>query len=133
MRISVRSSPGSRVSFGLAAVLAILLFSQIGAAAAAQIIALKAARLFDGKSKTLLQNGVVIVQGNKIVDLGSNRSILRVVTPRVTSDSRSSAFSRILAVARTSVGKTGARRRTFCGITACRLKAQALQRRVGEK
>jgi imidazolonepropionase-like amidohydrolase len=43
--------------------------------AADQAIALKAARLFDGKSKTLLQNSVVIVQGNKIVDLGSNLSI----------------------------------------------------------
>lgn len=39
---------------------------------AEQTIALKAARLFDGKSKTLLQNGVVIVQGDKIVDAGSN-------------------------------------------------------------
>jgi imidazolonepropionase-like amidohydrolase len=38
----------------------------------AAVIALKAAHLFDGKSKTLLQNGVVIVQGNKIVDAGSN-------------------------------------------------------------
>src|SRR5580700_6777252 len=39
------------------------------------VIALKAARLFDGKSKTLLQNGVVIVQGDKIVDVGSNVAI----------------------------------------------------------
>jgi imidazolonepropionase-like amidohydrolase len=38
-------------------------------------IVLKAARLFDGKSKTLLQNGVVIVQGNKIADVGSNLPI----------------------------------------------------------
>jgi len=37
-----------------------------------QVIALKAARLFDGKSKTLVTNGVVIVQGDKIVDAGSN-------------------------------------------------------------
>jgi imidazolonepropionase-like amidohydrolase len=37
-----------------------------------KIIVLKAARLFDGKSKALVQNGVVIVQGNKIVDAGSN-------------------------------------------------------------
>ena len=37
-----------------------------------KIIALKAARLFDGKSKALITNGVVIVQGNKIVDAGSN-------------------------------------------------------------
>src|SRR6266487_2038788 len=44
-------------------------------AAADQAIALKAARLFDGKSKTLVQNGVVIVQGDKIVDVGSNLAI----------------------------------------------------------
>src|SRR5881409_4401361 len=44
----------------------------VAAHAADQTIALKAARLFDGKSKTLVQNGVVIVQGNKIVDAGSN-------------------------------------------------------------
>src|SRR6266568_5585295 len=40
--------------------------------AADKIIVLKAARLFDGKSKALVQNGVVIVQGNKIADAGSN-------------------------------------------------------------
>jgi imidazolonepropionase-like amidohydrolase len=42
--------------------------------AADKTIVLKAARLFDGKSKALVQNGVVIVQGNKIVDAGSNLS-----------------------------------------------------------
>jgi imidazolonepropionase-like amidohydrolase len=36
------------------------------------VIALKAARMFDGKSKTLVPNGVVIVQGDKIVEVGSN-------------------------------------------------------------
>jgi imidazolonepropionase-like amidohydrolase len=36
------------------------------------MIALKAAHLFDGKSKTLAPNGVVIVEGNKIVAAGSN-------------------------------------------------------------
>src|SRR5438045_92339 len=53
---------------------AILVFFRgaIGADAADKVIVLKAARLFDGKSKTLVQNGVVIVQGNKIVDAGSN-------------------------------------------------------------
>jgi imidazolonepropionase-like amidohydrolase len=35
-------------------------------------IVLKAARMFDGKSKALVSNGVVIVQGDKIVDAGSN-------------------------------------------------------------
>src|SRR5256885_7704126 len=38
-------------------------------------IALKAARLVDGKSKALVANGVVIVQGDKIVDAGSNLPI----------------------------------------------------------
>src|SRR3977135_1410467 len=52
------------------------LFSCAGFVTAAdQASALKAARLFDGKSKTLMQNGVVIVQGDKIVDLGSNLPI----------------------------------------------------------
>jgi imidazolonepropionase-like amidohydrolase len=37
-----------------------------------KVIVLKAARLFDGKAKALVTNGVVIVQGNKIVDAGSN-------------------------------------------------------------
>ncbi|HEX4638225.1 MAG TPA: amidohydrolase family protein [Chthoniobacterales bacterium] len=52
-----------------------LLLLSLGAIAAAppeKVIVLKAARLFDGKSKELLQNGVVIVQGNKIVDAGAN-------------------------------------------------------------
>src|SRR5437764_1081196 len=39
------------------------------------LIALKAARLFDGKTKTLAVNGVVIVEGDKIVDAGSNVAI----------------------------------------------------------
>jgi len=39
--------------------------------AADNVIALKAARLFDGKSKSLVPNGVVIVQDDKIVDVGS--------------------------------------------------------------
>src|ERR1043165_4551758 len=46
-----------------------------GASAPEKIIVLKAARLFDGKSKALVQNGVVIVQGSKIVDAGSNLSV----------------------------------------------------------
>ena len=39
----------------------------IAAQAADQLIVLKAARLFDGKSNALVQNAVVIVQGDKIV------------------------------------------------------------------
>src|SRR2546425_1090112 len=53
-------------------VLVILLCLGIAAQAADQLIALKAARLFDGKSNALVQNAVVIVQGDKIVDAGSN-------------------------------------------------------------
>ena len=54
------------------AVIVILLFSTVAAGATDQTIVLKAARLFDGKSTSLMQNGVVIVQGDKIVDVGSN-------------------------------------------------------------
>ncbi|MCA1658615.1 MAG: amidohydrolase family protein [Verrucomicrobiaceae bacterium] len=43
--------------------------------AADEIIVLKAARLFDGKAKALVPNGVVIVQGDKIMDAGSGLAI----------------------------------------------------------
>jgi imidazolonepropionase-like amidohydrolase len=56
-------------------VLVIFLCLGIAAQAADQLIVLKAARLFDGKSNALVQNAVVIVQGDKIVDAGSNLSI----------------------------------------------------------
>jgi imidazolonepropionase-like amidohydrolase len=42
------------------------------AVAADNVIALKAARMFDGKSRALVQNAVVIVQDGKIVDAGAN-------------------------------------------------------------
>lgn len=45
------------------------------AADPAPTIALKAARLFDGKSKALLSNSVVIVQGDRIIDVGTNLPI----------------------------------------------------------
>jgi imidazolonepropionase-like amidohydrolase len=44
----------------------------ISALAADQAIVLRAARLFDGKSNTLAPNGVMIVQGDKITNVGSN-------------------------------------------------------------
>ena len=47
----------------------------VSAHAADQSIALKAARMFDGKSNALAQNAVVIVLGDKIVDAGSNLPI----------------------------------------------------------
>jgi imidazolonepropionase-like amidohydrolase len=53
----------------------LLLASSLVANAADKTIVLKAARLFDGKSKALVQNGVVIVQGSKIIDAGSNLSV----------------------------------------------------------
>src|SRR5436853_6318148 len=58
----------SRLSFTIL----VLISCAISTHAADNVSVLKAARLFDGKSKTLAQNGVVIVQGNKIVDAGSN-------------------------------------------------------------
>jgi imidazolonepropionase-like amidohydrolase len=51
---------------------AIALWTSLAGAADQATIVLKAARMFDGKSKALVPNGVVIVQGNKIVDVGSN-------------------------------------------------------------
>src|SRR3954447_9256118 len=53
----------------------ILLCFGVSALAADQSIVLKAARMFDGKSNALVQNAVVIVQGDKIVDAGSNLPI----------------------------------------------------------
>ena len=58
-------------------VLVILLCLGIAAQAADQLIALKAARMFDGKSNAFVQNAVVIVQGDKILDVGSNLPIPR--------------------------------------------------------
>src|SRR5207248_137411 len=43
--------------------------------AADNVIALKAAHMFDGKSKSLVPNGVVIVQGDKIIDVASNLAV----------------------------------------------------------
>src|SRR5256886_8885146 len=56
-------------------VLVILLSLGIATQAADQTIAVKAARLFDGKSNALVQNAVVMIQGDKIVDAGSNLPI----------------------------------------------------------
>lgn len=59
--------------------LGVLVLFSLGSAQAADpapaTVVLKAARLFDGKSKALVTNGVVIVQGDKIVDAGSNLPI----------------------------------------------------------
>ena len=56
-------------------VLVIFLCLGIAAQAADQLIVLKAARLFDGKSNALVRNAVVIVQGDKIVDAANNLPI----------------------------------------------------------
>src|SRR3989442_13642595 len=60
-----------RTTSSLLAVIVIFLWSNV-IRAADQTIALKAARLFDGRSKALVQNGVVIIKGDKIIDVGSN-------------------------------------------------------------
>jgi imidazolonepropionase-like amidohydrolase len=66
-----------RFSSALSAFSAVIIFAARAPAAepANTTIVLKAARLFDGKSKALVTNGVVIVQGDKIVDAGSNLPI----------------------------------------------------------
>ena len=43
--------------------------------AADELIVLKAARMFDGKSDSLVQNGVIVVKDDKIVDAGTNLQI----------------------------------------------------------
>src|SRR6516225_360358 len=55
----------------------VLAFFCFGASAYAadELIVLKAARMFDGKSNSLVQNGVVIVKDDKIVDAGSSLQI----------------------------------------------------------
>ncbi len=55
--------------------IAIALAFQIQSTFADNVIVLKAARLFDGKSNALVQNGVVIVQDGKIVDAGASVAI----------------------------------------------------------
>lgn len=76
----MHSSHSSRLyRFGALGVLGAFSFCSFNMAGAADkpsaVIALKAVRLFDGKSKALVQNGVVLVQGNKILDAGSNLQI----------------------------------------------------------
>src|SRR3989441_373593 len=63
----------------------VVVLSAIPMRAADKVVALKAARLFDGKSKTLVQNGVVIVQGNEFVDVALRNSINKgmIVGPRM--------------------------------------------------
>ena len=61
-----------RTCVGLFCAAAVLAAGVVSVCAADSTIVLKGARLFDGKSKALIQNGVVIVQGDKIVDVGSN-------------------------------------------------------------
>src|SRR5437016_10695757 len=56
-------------------VIAVVLLSAVATSAADQTIVLKAARMFDGKSKSLVTNSVVVVQGDKIVDVGSNVAV----------------------------------------------------------
>src|SRR2546426_3300872 len=53
----------------------ISLWFGVTAHGAAQPIAIRAPRMFDGKANALVQNAVVIVQGDKIVEAGSNLPI----------------------------------------------------------
>lgn len=62
-------------AFSALSAVVLLAESAIAADPAADVIALKAARMFDGKSKSLLTNAVVIVQGTTITDAGSNLPI----------------------------------------------------------
>src|SRR6476646_4593533 len=50
-------------------------FLAVSARGADEVIAVKATRIFDGQSNALLQNGVVVVEGDRMVDVGSNLPI----------------------------------------------------------
>jgi len=64
---------GQRIAIAVFSLFLVSLASSRGAGNdAPPLIALKAARLFDGKSKALITNGVIIVHGDKIIDAGSN-------------------------------------------------------------
>ncbi|MGH9673782.1 MAG: metal-dependent hydrolase family protein, partial [Bryobacteraceae bacterium] len=54
---------------------AMALLAALPAAAQTRTIALKAARLFDGKSNTLQRPGVVVVSGAKITATGANAQV----------------------------------------------------------
>jgi len=56
-------------------VVLLLFCCALSARAADELLALKAARMFDGKSNALVQNAVVIVQKDKIIDAGNNLPI----------------------------------------------------------
>ena len=73
MKISQRVHCRSCVRFVLPAF--VFLVCAISISAADQTVVLKAARMFDGKSKSLIPKGVVVVQGDKIIDVGSNVAI----------------------------------------------------------
>ena len=47
-------------------------FLAASASGADEVIVLKAARMFDGKSDSVVQNGVIVVSGDNIIDVGSN-------------------------------------------------------------
>lgn len=52
--------------------LSALLCLGIAARAADETVIVKAARIFDGKAKAMVQNGAVVVRGDRIVDVGSD-------------------------------------------------------------
>jgi imidazolonepropionase-like amidohydrolase len=56
-------------------VVLLLFCCALSAWAVDELFALKAARMFDGKSNALVQNAVVIVQKDKIIDAGNNLPI----------------------------------------------------------
>jgi len=65
-----------KCSFAVGVISALLcLTNTMAADTRPAVIALKAARLFDGKSKTLISNGVVVIEGNVITAAGSNVAI----------------------------------------------------------
>jgi imidazolonepropionase-like amidohydrolase len=59
----------------LAALIAALLFAPGSTAQTPSLLALKAARLIDGKSPSVLTNAVILVEADKIKSVASNLAI----------------------------------------------------------
>ena len=62
----------SLIQFRAVSALILFISWRLCRGAADKPIVLKAARMFDGKSSTLVKNAVVVVQEGKIVDAGAN-------------------------------------------------------------
>ena len=75
MQISAREQLRKVAAFSLLALVALISAVQMGAQSAAPLTLVKAARLFDPRSGNMLAPAVVLIEGNKIKQVGSSLQI----------------------------------------------------------